>query len=103
MIVEDEWNDNKVVDLDYEQNYGMDNPPLQVLREQSNEFFSYIERHGHITLEIEKFIFNSSRTLLNIYGNCKASRRNFFFYMLRSMSHRNLGKCVSFIVIWFEL
>ena len=48
MIVEDEWNDNEVIDLDYEQNDGVDNPHLQVLREQSNEFLSYIERHGRI-------------------------------------------------------
>ena len=58
---------------------------------------------GMGALEIEKFIFNSSPTLFNIYGNCKVSRRNFLFYMLRSMSHRNLCKCVSFIVVWFEL
>ncbi|XP_030964181.1 uncharacterized protein LOC115985379 [Quercus lobata] len=45
MIVEDERDDNEVVDLDYEQNDGVDNPPLQVLREQSDEFLSYIERH----------------------------------------------------------
>ena len=25
---EDEWDDNEVVDLDYEQNDGVDNPPL---------------------------------------------------------------------------
>ena len=52
MIVEDEREDeqdnNEVVDLDYEQNDGVDNPPLQVLREQNDEFLSYIERHGHI-------------------------------------------------------
>lgn len=48
MIVEDERNDNKVVDLDYEQNDGVDNPPLQLLREQSDKFLSYIERHGRI-------------------------------------------------------
>ena len=52
MIVEDEWknerDDNEVVHFDYEQNNGVDNPPLQVLREQSNEFLSYIERHGCI-------------------------------------------------------
>ncbi|XP_030936472.1 uncharacterized protein LOC115961676 [Quercus lobata] len=48
MIVEDERDDNEVVDLDYEQNDGMDNPPLQMLREQSDEFLSYIERHGRI-------------------------------------------------------
>ena len=45
---EDEQDDNEVVDLDYEQNDGVDNPPLQVLREQSDEFLSYIERHGCI-------------------------------------------------------
>ena len=48
MIVEDERDDNEVVDLDYEQNDGVDNPPLQVLREQSDEFWSYIEKHGRI-------------------------------------------------------
>ncbi|XP_050255135.1 uncharacterized protein LOC126701031 [Quercus robur] len=48
MIVEDERDDNEVVDLDYEQNDGMDNPSLQMLREQSDEFLSYIERHGRI-------------------------------------------------------
>ena len=48
MIVEDERDDNEVVDLDYEQNDRVDNPPLQVLREQSDEFLSYIERHGRI-------------------------------------------------------
>ncbi|XP_050278223.1 uncharacterized protein LOC126719741 [Quercus robur] len=45
---EDERNDNEVIDLDYEQNDGVDNPPLQMLREQSDEFLSYIERHGRI-------------------------------------------------------
>ena len=45
---EDERDDNEVVDLDYEQNDGVDNPPLQVLREQSDEFLSYIERYGRI-------------------------------------------------------
>ena len=48
MIVEDEQDDNEVVDLDYEQNDGVDNPHLQVLREQSDEFWSYIEKHGRI-------------------------------------------------------
>ena len=52
MIVEDEREDerdnNEVVDLDYEQNDGVDNHPLQVLHEQSDEFLSYIERHGLI-------------------------------------------------------
>ena len=48
MIVEDERDDNEVVDLDYEQIDGVDNPPLQVLREQSDEFLSYIKRYGCI-------------------------------------------------------
>ena len=48
MIVEDERDDNEMVDLDYEQNNGVDNPPLQVLREQIDEFLSYIKRHGCI-------------------------------------------------------
>ena len=52
MIVEDEREDdqdnNEEVDLDYEQNNGVDNPPLQVLREKNDEFLSYIERHGRI-------------------------------------------------------
>ena len=47
MIVEDERDDNEVVDLDYEQIDGMDNP-MQVLREQSDGFMSYIERYGCI-------------------------------------------------------
>ena len=33
MIVEDEWDDNEEVNLDYEQIDGVDNPPLQVLCE----------------------------------------------------------------------
>ena len=37
-----------MVDLDYEQNDRVDNPPLQVLREQNDEFLSYIERYGRI-------------------------------------------------------
>ena len=48
MIVEDVQDDNVEVDLDYEQLDGVDNPPLQVLREQSDGFLSYIERHGRI-------------------------------------------------------
>ncbi|XP_030924713.1 glycine-rich RNA-binding protein blt801-like [Quercus lobata] len=43
MIVEDERDDNEVVDLDYEQIDGVDNPSMQVLREQSDGFMSYIE------------------------------------------------------------
>ena len=48
IIVEDAQDDNEEVDLDYEQIDGVDNPPLQVLREQSDGFLSYIERHGCI-------------------------------------------------------
>ena len=48
IIVEDERDDNEMVDLDYEQIDGVDNPPLQVLREQSDGFISYIERYGCI-------------------------------------------------------
>ncbi|XP_050259048.1 uncharacterized protein LOC126704052 [Quercus robur] len=48
MIVKDEQDDNEVVDLDYEQIDGVDNPPMQVLREQSDGFMSYIERYGRI-------------------------------------------------------
>ena len=48
MIVEDERDDNEVVDLDYEQIDGVDNPPMQVLREENDGFMSYIERHGRI-------------------------------------------------------
>ena len=46
MIVEDERDDNEVVDLDYKQIDGVDNPLMQVLREQSDGFMSYIERYG---------------------------------------------------------
>ena len=38
MTVEDEQDDNEVVDLDYEQIDGVDNPPMQVLHEQSDGF-----------------------------------------------------------------
>ena len=48
MIVEDERDDNEMVDLDYEQIDGVDNPLLQVLCEQSDGFPSYIKRYGHI-------------------------------------------------------
>ena len=48
MIVEDERDDNEEVDLDYEKIDREHNPHLQVLREQSDEFLSYIERHRRI-------------------------------------------------------
>ena len=96
MIVEDERGDeqdnNEVVDLDYEQNDRVDNPPLQCYVNKMMNFCHTLR--GMDALETEKFIFNSNRTLLNIYGNCKASHRNFLFCMLRSMSHRNLCECV---------
>ena len=37
-----------MVALDYGQIDGVDNPPMQVLREQSDGFMSYIERYGRI-------------------------------------------------------
>ena len=37
-----------MVALNYEQIDEMDNPPMQVLREQSVGFMSYIERYGCI-------------------------------------------------------
>ncbi|KAF3967998.1 hypothetical protein CMV_008073 [Castanea mollissima] len=40
-----ERNNNEVVGLDYEQIDGVDNPPMQVLREQNDGFMSYIERN----------------------------------------------------------
>ncbi|XP_075674911.1 uncharacterized protein LOC142644119 [Castanea sativa] len=48
MIVEDERDDNEVVNLDYEQIDEVDNPPMQVLHEQNDEFLSYIERYVRI-------------------------------------------------------
>ena len=48
MIVEDERDDNEVVNLDYEQIDGVDNPPMQVSREQSDGFMAYIESYGRI-------------------------------------------------------
>ncbi|XP_075642040.1 uncharacterized protein LOC142613542 [Castanea sativa] len=48
MLVEDERDDNEVVDLDYEQIDGVDNPLMQLLHEQSDGFMSYIVRYGRI-------------------------------------------------------
>jgi len=42
MIVEDERDDNEVVNLDYEQIDGVDNPPIQVSCKQSDGFMAYI-------------------------------------------------------------
>ena len=80
MIVEDEWDDNEVADLNYEQIDGVDNPPIQVSREQSDGFMAYIQSLD--ALEIEKFILNSNWISLNIYSNCKASHMNFLFIYL---------------------
>ena len=48
MIVENEQDDNEVVDLDYEQIDGVDNPPMQASCEQSDRFMAYIESYGRI-------------------------------------------------------
>ena len=48
IIFEDKRDDNEVVDLDYKQINGMDNPPMQVLREQSDGFMAYIRSYGRI-------------------------------------------------------
>ena len=48
LFFEDERDDNEVVALDYEQIDRVDNNPMQVLREQSVGFMSYIERYGCI-------------------------------------------------------
>ena len=48
MIVENERDDNEVVNLDYEQIDGVDNPPMQVSHEQSDGFMAYIESYGRI-------------------------------------------------------
>ena len=45
MIVEDEWDDNEVVGLDYEQIDGVDDPPIQVSQEQSDGFMTYIQSY----------------------------------------------------------
>ena len=45
MIVEDELDDNEVVDLDYEQIDGVDNPPIQVSQEQCDGFMTYIQSY----------------------------------------------------------
>ena len=48
MIVENEQDDNEVVDLDYEQIDGVDNPHMQASCEQSDRFMAYIESYGRI-------------------------------------------------------
>ena len=46
MIVEDEQDVNKVVELDYEQIN--DNPTIQLSQEHTNEFTEFIETHQYI-------------------------------------------------------
>ena len=48
MIIEDEQDDNEVIDLDYEQIDEVDNPPIQVSREQSDGLMAYIQSYGRI-------------------------------------------------------
>ena len=48
MIIEDEQDDNEVIDLDYEQIDGVDNPSIQVSREQSDGLMAYIQSYGRI-------------------------------------------------------
>ena len=48
MIVEDEWDENEVVDFDYEQIDEVDNPPIQVSREHANGFMAFIQSHERI-------------------------------------------------------
>ena len=71
IIVEDERDENEVVDSDYEQIDGVDNPPIQVSQEQANGFMTFIQSHGCI--RDREIHFNSNWTSLNIYDNCKAS------------------------------
>ena len=48
IIVEDEWDENEVVDLDYEQIDGVDNPPVQVSNDQADGFMAYIQSYERI-------------------------------------------------------
>ena len=48
IIVEDEQDDNEVVDLDYEQIDGVDDPLIQVSREQADGFMAYIQSYERI-------------------------------------------------------
>ena len=58
-------------------------------------------------LETKKFSLNSNWTSLNIYGNCKVSRRNFFFLICWEAWVIGTWVCELliwvFIVIWYEL
>ena len=102
MIVEDEQDDNEVVYQDYEQIDGVDNPPLQVLREQSDGFISYIERYGcirdreiHFQLQLD--------FIEHLWQLQVESQELPFLYVEKHESQELVRVCVSFIVIWFEL
>ena len=101
MIVEDERDDNEVVDLDYEQNDGVDNPPLQVLCEQSDEFLSYIERHGRI--RDREIHFQLQSDLIEHLWQLQGESYELSFLYVEKHESQKLSECVSFIVIWFEL
>ena len=66
--------ENKSVDFDYKQIDKVDNPPIKVSHEQANGFMTFNQSHGCI--RDREIHFNSNWTSLNIYDNCKASRRN---------------------------
>ena len=50
IIVEDERDENEVVDLDYEQIDGVDNPPVQVSHDQADGFMAYIQSYERIRI-----------------------------------------------------
>ena len=74
IIVEDEWDENEAVDFDYEQIDEVDNPPYKCHVSMQMDLW----HSSKVTnaLETNKYIFNSNRTLLIIYSNYMASRRN---------------------------
>ena len=77
MIIEDERDEVEVVDFDYEQIDEISCTPMS--REPTNEFrssFKFIN-----ALWIKKFILNSNRISLIIYGNYEESCENFWFYL----------------------
>ena len=87
MIVEDERDDNEVVDLDYEQIDGVDNPPIQVSQEQSDGFMTYIQSYECIRdQEIQSQLQSN---LIEYLWQLQLARRvkELFFNMLRSLSH----------------
>ena len=50
IIVEDERDENEVVDLDYEQIDGVDNPRVQVSHEQADGIMAYIQSYERIRI-----------------------------------------------------